>query len=172
MEKNNDMITPLLGHEKIPQRSRRSWRIVHLVAFLILASLILTLPAITKHKHPKHPKHGKCEGKVISGDLPEGYEPSDLVWHKNSGTLYIVSDGGRLAAVDKEGKLKGEWTLGKNFDLEGVALVPDRCVSFLQLMNYLLNLPLETTWFTWVKKIHHQSSNSTSHQQQSKGDGT
>jgi len=81
-----------------------------------------------KHHKGKHGKgkKGKCRGTVISSHLPKDYEPSDLVWDKPSSTLFVVSDSGRFAGVDIDGKVKGEWKLGDGFDLEGVALVPWR----------------------------------------------
>ncbi|KAJ3054707.1 hypothetical protein HK097_001050 [Rhizophlyctis rosea] len=130
--------TPATANPPAPQRRRHAARFIACVLILIflIAPLLCTIgdgdgdeSHIHKHKgkgkHHKKPKHSKkCKGDIISHDLPDDYEPSDLVWDKPSSTLFVASDSGRFAGIDTKGKLKGEWDLGDNFDLEGIALSP------------------------------------------------
>ena len=88
--------TPATATPPVPERRRRTARFMACILILIffIAPLLCTLgdgdddeSRIHKHKgkgkHHKKPKHGKkCQGTIISDDLPDDYEPSDLVWGK------------------------------------------------------------------------------------------
>ncbi|KAJ3299544.1 hypothetical protein HK104_008521 [Borealophlyctis nickersoniae] len=116
---------------RCPFKGRRPcFTVLRFLAILFAVGMTAhCLTHISTHKKGKkggHHHSKKCEGTVISQNLPSDYEPSDLVWDKPSSTLYVASDNGRIAGIDVDGNVKGEWDLGKKFDLEGIALVPQK----------------------------------------------
>ncbi|TPX31131.1 hypothetical protein SmJEL517_g05470 [Synchytrium microbalum] len=68
----------------------------------------------------------QCSGTSIAGHLPAKFEPSDLAWDPKNQTLYVVSDNGKLAAVDVDGNLLHQWKVQKKLDLEGLTIVKNR----------------------------------------------
>ena len=54
------------------------------------------------------------------GGLPTGFEPSGAAWHAGRQELVVVGDGGRVAAMDRDGQQVTVWTVFG--DLESVAV--------------------------------------------------
>ena len=69
-------------------------------------------------------------GTEIGASLPDGFEPSGLVWHERLGVLFIVGDGGQVVQMDEEGGEVVVWNPGG--DLEGIA-VADPASNYLYL---------------------------------------
>ena len=93
------------------------------------ACLFLALSALTGARMMHSSQYPpSCDPESFISALPEKFEPSDLTYDSQANLLYIVSDNGRLAAMDVDGNLKQMWKLGKEFDLEGLTRVPNRSV--------------------------------------------
>lgn len=56
----------------------------------------------------------------ISGNLPDGYEPSDCVWHTRLNKLFLVSDEGIVSSMNYDGTNVQNWEIGG--DLEGICV--------------------------------------------------
>ena len=63
---------------------------------------------------------GDLPGVDIGVNLPSGFEPSGAVWHTRLERLFVVHDGGMLAAMDADGGNVETWDIGGDF--EGVAV--------------------------------------------------
>ncbi|KAJ3184844.1 hypothetical protein HDU85_001523 [Gaertneriomyces sp. JEL0708] len=69
-----------------------------------------------------------CTPTSLYHHLPPKFEPSDITFQPATRTLYIVSDDGRLAAMqnvtsDTATKI---WDIGKEYDLEGISVIEDK----------------------------------------------
>ncbi|TPX69560.1 hypothetical protein SpCBS45565_g02275 [Spizellomyces sp. 'palustris'] len=105
------------------------------VLLTFIALLLLSRPVQARMLHPVSAKtfttsEPNCSGTSLYSRLPRKFEPSDLVWDPSKQLLYVVSDNGRVAALDNVGTdsevAAQVWKLGKKFDLEGCTLVPGR----------------------------------------------
>ena len=85
------------------------------VGVLFLAALF---PARTALAVDAWPADG---GTDISGGLPSGYEPSDVVWHKGLEKLFLVSDDGWISRMDLDGGNKYTWYV-ESADYEGITI--------------------------------------------------
>ncbi len=64
-------------------------------------------------------------GVTIAGNtstsLGTNFEPSEIVWHTQRESLFVVGDEGLLAEIDQNGVVKHSWIIGG--DLEGITIV-------------------------------------------------
>ncbi|MFH1784925.1 MAG: CARDB domain-containing protein [Candidatus Micrarchaeota archaeon] len=59
-------------------------------------------------------------GTEIQQNLPDGYEPSGIVWHPYFDSLFLVGDGGNISKIDIDGANVVNWNIGGDF--EGVSV--------------------------------------------------
>ncbi len=67
-----------------------------------------------------------CDNPVRNTGLwtmPEGFEPSGIVWHDSRGTLFVVGDQGQVLELDTTGEVLRQVDLGSQ-DFEGATVDP------------------------------------------------
>ncbi|TPX38882.1 hypothetical protein SeMB42_g06127 [Synchytrium endobioticum] len=90
---------------------------------LLLTTAICYTRSLKAHRFHQ-PPDSVCAGESIY-QLSK-FEPSDLDFDDQTDTLYVVSDNGKLAALDVNGTIRHQWRVQKKLDLEGVTLIPTR----------------------------------------------
>ena len=58
----------------------------------------------------------------MGGDLPAGFEASDIVWHSRLGRLFLVSDAGTVALMNSDGSNVTSMAIAGVPDLEGICV--------------------------------------------------
>lgn len=85
------------------------------ITSLVGAALTVALAAGAVEPFP-----GTLPGVDIAAGLPGGYEPSGAVWHPRLERLLVVSDGGQLSSLDRDGVSVVSWDVPG--DLEAVTV--------------------------------------------------
>ncbi|MFH0818574.1 MAG: SdiA-regulated domain-containing protein [Patescibacteria group bacterium] len=114
----------------------------------LIAITFLFLPVISYSAVSAPSAWPVDSGTNIGTHLDSGYEPSGVLWHKDTSTLFTVWDNGYLTQLDKNGNVLHATTYVGG-DLEGITVV-DSSTNYIYLLQECPARIIEYNISTWA----------------------